>query len=172
VKIEVIHQGIGAISETDVNLAAASDAVVIGFNVSPLGKAKSVAEQEQVDMRMYSIIYDVIEDVEKALKGLLGPIREELILGRAEVREVFGVSKVGVVAGSYVTEGKLTRGAEVRLFRNGDVVHEGKVTSLKRFKDDVREVQAGYECGIGVEGYSDWEVGDTIEAYTYEEVAR
>jgi translation initiation factor IF-2 len=125
-----------------------------------------------VDIRMYSIIYDVIEDVEKALKGLLGPIREELILGRAEVREVFGVSKVGVVAGSYVTEGKLTRGAEVRLFRNGDVVHEGKVTSLKRFKDDVKEVQAGYECGIGVEGFSDWEVGDTIEAYTYEEVAR
>jgi translation initiation factor IF-2 len=172
VRIEVIHQGIGGISETDVNLAAASDAVIIGFNVSPLGKSKSVAEQEQVDIRVYSIIYDVIEDVEKALKGLLGPIREEVILGRAEVREVFSVSKVGVVAGSYVTEGRLTRGAEARLFRNSDVVHEGKVTSLKRFKDDVKEVQAGYECGVGVEGYSDWEVGDTIEVYTYEEVAR
>lgn len=172
VRIEVIHQGIGGISETDVNLAAASDAVVIGFNVSPLGKAKSVAEQEQVDIRVYTIIYEVLEDVEKALKGLLGPIKEEIILGRAEVREVFRVSKVGMVAGSYVTEGKLTRGAEARLFRNGDVVHEGKLTSLKRFKDDVREVQAGYECGIGVEGYSDWEVGDTIEVYAYEEVAR
>lgn len=172
VRIEVIHQGIGGITETDVNLAAASDAVIIGFNVSPLGKAKSVAEQEQVDIRVYSIIYEVIEDVEKALKGILGPIREEVILGKAEVREVFRVSKVGVIAGSYVTEGKMTRGAEVRLFRNGDMVFEGKVSSLKRFKDDVREVQAGYECGIGVEGYSAWEIGDTIEAYIYEEVAR
>jgi translation initiation factor IF-2 len=172
VRIEVIHQGIGGISETDVNLAAASDAVIIGFNASPLGKAKSVAEQEQVDIRVYTIIYEVLEDVEKALKGLLGPIKEEVILGRAEVREVFRVSKAGVVAGSYVTEGKLTRGAEARLFRNGDVVHEGTLTSLKRFKDDVREVQAGYECGIGIEGYSDWEVGDTIEVYAYEEVAR
>ena len=172
VRIEVIHQGIGGISETDVNLAAASDAVIIGFNVSPLGKARSVAEQEQVDIRVYSIIYEVIEDVEKALKGILGPIREEVIIGKAEVREVFRVSKVGVIAGSYVTEGKMTRGAEVRLFRNGDVVFEGKVSSLKRFKDDVREVQSGYECGIGVEGYSAWEVGDTIEAYIYEEVAR
>jgi translation initiation factor IF-2 len=172
VRIEVIHQGIGGISETDVNLAAASDAVIIGFNVSPLGKAKSVAIKEQVDIRVYTIIYEVLEDVEKALKGLLGPIRKEVILGRAEVREVFSVSKLGVVAGSYVTEGTLTRGAEARLFRNSDVVHEGKLTSLKRFKDDVREVQAGYECGIGVEGYSDWEVGDTIEVYAYEEVAR
>ena len=172
VRIEVIHHGIGGISETDVNLAAASDAVIIGFNVTPLGKAKGVAEQEQVDIRVYSIIYEVIEDVEKALKGLLGPIREEVILGRAEVREVFRVSKVGVIAGSYVTEGKMTRGTEVRLFRNGDMVYEGKVSSLKRFKDDVREVQAGYECGIGVEGYSAWEIGDTIESYTYEEVAR
>jgi translation initiation factor IF-2 len=172
VRIEVIHQGIGGISETDVNLAAASDAVIIGFNVSPLGKSKSVAEQEQVDIRVYSIIYDVIEDVEKALKGLLGPIRKEVILGRAEVREIFRVSKVGVVAGSHVTEGKLIRGAEARLFRNGNVMHEGKVTSLRRFKDDVKEVQAGYECGVGVEGYNDWELGDTIEVYTYEEVAR
>ncbi len=172
IRIEVIHQGIGGISETDVNLAAASDAVILGFNVTPLGKAKSVAEQEQVDIRVYSIIYEVIEDVEKALKGILGPIRKEVILGRAEVREVFSVSKVGVIAGSYVTEGKVTRGTEVRLFRNGDMVHEGKVSSLKRFKDDVKEVQAGYECGIGVEDYSTWEIGDTIEAYTYEEVAR
>jgi translation initiation factor IF-2 len=172
IRIEVIHQGIGGITETDVNLAAASEAVIIGFNVSPLGKAKRVAEQEQVDIRVYSIIYEVIEDVEKALKGILGPIREEVIIGRAEVREVFRVSKVGVIAGSYITEGKVTRGTEVRLFRNGDMVFEGTVSSLKRFKDDVKEVQAGYECGIGVEGYSAWEVGDTIEAYTYEEVAR
>jgi len=172
VKIGVIHQGVGGISETDVNLAAASDAVIIGFNVSPLGKARSVAEQEQVDIRVYTIIYEVIEDVDKALKGLLGPIRKEVILGKAEVREVFSVSKVGAVAGSYVTEGKLVRGSDARLFRNGDVIHEGKVSSLKRFKDDVREVQAGYECGVGLEGYNDWQVGDTIEAFMYEEVAR
>jgi len=172
VKIGIIHQGVGGISETDVNLAAASDAVVIGFNVSPLGKARSLAEQEQVDIRVYSIIYEVIEDIDKALKGLLGPIRQEVVLGKAEVRQVFGVSKVGTVAGSYVNEGRLVRGSEARLFRNGDVIHEGTISSLKRFKDDVREVQAGYECGVGLEGYNDWEVGDTIEAFTYEEVPR
>jgi translation initiation factor IF-2 len=172
VKIEVIHQGVGAISETDVNLAAASDAVIIGFNVAPLGKARRVAEQEQVDIRVYSIIYEVIEDVEKALKGLLGPIRKVVILGRAEVREVFRVSKIGVVAGSYVIEGKLARGADVRVFRNGDMVHEGRISSLKRFKDDVKEVEAGYECGVGLEAYVGWEVGDSIEAFTYEEVMR
>lgn len=172
VKVDVIHQGVGGISETDVNLAAASDAVVIGFNVIPLGKAKSLAEQEQVDIRKYSIIYDVIDDVDKAMKGLLGPVKKEVSLGRAEVRDIFRVSRVGVVAGSYVNEGKLVRGAAVRLLRDGEVVYEGRVTSLKRFKDDVREVQAGYECGVGVEGYNDWEVGDVIEAYTYEEIAR
>ncbi|MCJ7664843.1 MAG: translation initiation factor IF-2, partial [Desulfobacterales bacterium] len=172
VKVEVLHQGVGGISETDVTLAAASDAVIIGFNVAPLGKARRVAEQEQVDIRVYNIIYEVIEDVEKALKGLLGPIKKEVILGRAEVREAFRVSKIGVVAGSFVNEGKLVRGADMRLFRNGDVVLEGKISSLKRFKDDAREVQAGYECGVGVEGYDAWEAGDTIEAFTYEEVAR
>jgi translation initiation factor IF-2 len=172
VKIRVIHQGVGGISETDVNLAAASDAVIIGFNATPLGKARKVAEQEQVDIRVYAIIYEVIEDVEKALKGLLGPIRKEVILGKAEVREVFRVSKIGVVAGSFVIEGKLVRGADMRLFRNGAMVHEGKISSLKRFKDDAREVQAGYECGVGVEGYEGWEAGDTIEAFTYEEVMR
>ena len=172
VKIEVLHQGVGGISETDVTLAAASDAVIVGFNVSPLDKAKRMAEQEQVDIRVYNIIYEVIEDVEKALKGLLGPIKKEVILGRAEVREVFRVSKIGVVAGSFVNEGKMVRGADVRLFRNGDLVHEGKISSLKRFKDDAREVQAGYECGVAVEGYDAWEAGDTIEAFTYEEVAR
>jgi translation initiation factor IF-2 len=172
VRIQVIHQGVGGISETDVTLAAASDAIIVGFNVSPLGKARKVAEQEQVDIRLYTIIYEVIEDVEKALKGLLGPIKKEVILGRAEVRQIFRVSKLGTVAGSYVNEGKLIRGAEVRLFRNGDVVYEGKIASLRRFKDDVREVQAGYECGVGVEGYDAWETGDTIEAFSYEEVMR
>ena len=172
VKIVIMHEGVGGISETDVNLAAASDAIIVGFSVSPLGKARKVAEQEQVDIRVYHIIYEVIEDVERALKGLLSPIKKEVALGKAEVRNVFSVSKIGVIAGSYVVEGKLVRGAEVRLFRNGDLVHEGKVTSLKRFKDDVKEVQAGYECGVGIEGYDTWEVGDTIEAFTYEEVAR
>jgi translation initiation factor IF-2 len=168
----VIHQGVGGISETDVTLAAASDAIIVGFNVTPLGKARRVAEQEQVDIRLYTIIYEVIEDVEKALKGLLGPIKKEVILGRAEVRQVFRASKIGAVAGSFVNEGKLARGADVRLFRNGDLVHEGRISSLRRFKDDVREVQAGYECGVGVEGYDAWEPGDTIEAFTYEEVMR
>ena len=172
VKIVIIHEGVGGISETDVNLAAASDAIIVGFSVTPLGKARKVAEQEQVDIRVYDIIYEVIEDVERALKGLLGPIKKEVVLGKAEVRNVFSVSKIGVIAGSYVVEGKLARGAEVRLFRNGDLVHEGNVTSLKRFKDDAKEVQAGYECGVGVEGYDTWEVGDTIEAFTYEEVTR
>ncbi len=171
VKINVIHQGVGGISETDVNLAAASDAVVIGFNVLPLGKARSLAEQEQVDIREYTIIYEAIEDVDKAVKGLLEPVKKEVILGRAEVRELFRVSKVGTVAGSYVTDGKLVRAVAVRLYRDGEVVHEGQFSSLKRFKDDAKEVQAGYECGVGVEGYNDWEVGDVIEAYTYEEVA-
>jgi translation initiation factor IF-2 len=172
VKIEIIHEGVGGISETDVNLAAASDAVVVGFNVSTLGKARRVAEKEQVDIRIYTIIYEAIEDVEKALKGLLGPIKKEVILGRAQVRQVFRASKIGVVAGSYVTEGKLVRGSDVRLFRNGTVVHEGKVTSLRRFKDDVKEVQAGYECGVGLEEYNDWQEEDTIEAFTYEEIER
>jgi translation initiation factor IF-2 len=172
VRIQVIHQGVGGITETDVTLAAASDAIIIGFNVTPLGKARKVAEQEQVDIRLYTIIYEVIEDVEKALKGLLGPIKKEVILGRAEVRQIFSVSKIGAIAGSYVNEGKLVRGAEVRLFRNGDLVHEGRISSLRRFKDDVREVQAGYECGVGVDEYDAWEAGDTIEAFTYEEVAR
>ncbi|MBW2038658.1 MAG: translation initiation factor IF-2 [Deltaproteobacteria bacterium] len=172
VKVDVIHQGVGGVSETDVNLAAASDAVVIGFNVLPLGKVRSLAEREKVDIKIYNIIYEVTKDVERAIKGLLGPVRKEVILGRAEVRELFRVSKVGVVAGSYVTEGKLVRGATVRLLRGGEVVHEGHVTSLKRFKDDVKEVQDGYECGIGVEGYNDWQEGDVIEAYTYEEVER
>jgi len=171
VKVNIIHQGVGGISETDINLAAASDAVVIGFNVFPLGKARSLAEQEQVDIRIYSIIYEVIEDIDKAIKGLLGPIKKEIILGRAEVRDIFRVSRVGTVAGTYVTEGKLLRGAAVRLFRNEELVHEGRVSSLKRFKEDVREVLAGYECGVGVEEYADWQVGDVIEAYAHEEVA-
>ncbi len=171
IKVNVIHQGVGGISETDVNLAAASDAVVIGFNVLPVGKARTLAEKEQVDIRVYNIIYDVIEDVDRAIRGLLGPVKKEVILGRAEVRELFRIPRVGVVAGCYVTEGKLARGAAVRLFRGAEVVYEGRLSSLKRFKDDVKEVQAGYECGVGVEGYSDWEVGDIIEAYIFEEVA-
>ena len=172
VKVEVIHQGVGGISETDVNLAAASDAVIIGFNVLPVGKARGLAERERVDLRIYNIIYELIEDIEKAIKGLLGPIKTEVLLGKAEVRAVFRVSKVGVIAGSYVSEGKLNRGASVRIHRDGELVYEGRITSMKRFKDDVREVLVGYECGIGVEGYDDWQEGDIIEAYSYEEVAR
>jgi translation initiation factor IF-2 len=171
VKVNVIHDGVGGVSETDVNLAAASDAVIIGFGVSPVGKARGLAEQEKVDLRTYDIIYEMLDDVERAIKGLLEPIRKEVFLGNAEVRAVFRVSRVGAIAGSYVTEGKITRGAKVRIHRNGDVVHEGEISSLKRFKDDVKEVAVGYECGIGVHGYGDWETGDVIEVYTFEDVS-
>ncbi len=169
VKVNVIHQAVGAISENDVNLAAASGAVVIGFNVQPVGKAKSLAEQEKVDVRTYQVIYELIEDVDKALRGMLAPELEEVLLGRAEVRQLFNIPKVGVVAGCYVQEGKLLRGANVRLYRGDEIVHEGKITSLKRFKEDVKEVASGYECGVGIEGYSGWQVGDIIEAYVMEE---
>ncbi len=169
VKVNVIHQAVGAISSNDVNLAAASGAVVIGFNVQPDGKARALAEQEKVQVRTYQIIYELIEDVQKALRGMLAPEIEEVLLGRAEVRQLFNIPRVGVVAGCYVQEGKLLRGANVRLYRGDEVVHEGKITSLKRFKEDVREVASGYECGVGIEGYSEWQVGDIIEAYVMEE---
>ena len=171
VKVKVIHQGVGAISDSDVNLAIASDAVVIGFNVQPVGKAKALISERKVDVRTYKIIYELIEDVQRALKGMLAPEKKEVVLGRAEVRAVFRIPRVGAVAGCYVQEGRIVRGASVRVLRGEEVVHEGKISSLKRFKEDVKEVQAGYECGVGVEGFGDWREGDRIEAYTVEEVA-
>ncbi|MBW1645203.1 MAG: translation initiation factor IF-2 [Deltaproteobacteria bacterium] len=171
VKVDIIHQAVGGVKEADVMLASASNAIIIGFNVRPDMKAQTLAEREQVDIRMYSVIYDLIDDVKMAMEGLLQPEVREVYLGRAEVREVFNISKVGTVAGCLVADGKIPRKANVRLLRDDVVVYEGKLSSLKRFKDDVREVVAGYECGIGIEKFNDIKVGDVIEAYTTEEVA-
>ena len=170
VKVNVIHAGVGGISESDVMLASASTAVVIGFNVRPESKGAELAERERVDVRLYTVIYDVIEDIHKAMEGLLEPSFKEAALGRAEVRNTFHISKIGTIAGCYVLSGKIARSASVRLLRDSVVIHDGKLASLKRFKDDVREVTEGYECGIGFEGFNDIKVGDQIEAYVMEKV--
>jgi len=172
IKLNTIHSAVGAISESDVMLAAASNAIIIGFNVTPDQKAQNLAQVEKVEIRTYSIIYEIIEDIKKAMEGLLAPIQKEKFLGRAEVLQTFSISKVGTVAGSKVLEGKVVRGALARLMRNGKVVYEGKISSLRRFKDDVKEALQGYECGIMLEGFDDIKVNDTIEAYTIEEVAQ
>jgi translation initiation factor IF-2 len=171
VRLNVIHSAVGAVTETDVNLAAASNAIIIGFNVRPEVKAQGLAEKEGVDIRLYSIIYNAVEDVKKAMEGLLEPTLREKYLGRAEIREVFSVPKIGAVAGSYVQDGKVVRNAQVRLLRDNVVIYEGKMSSLRRFKDDVKEVATGYECGIGLENYNDLKVGDIIEAFEIEKVA-
>ncbi len=170
VKIRVLHAGVGAISKDDVNLAAAFGAIIIGFNIRPDSNAREIAEREEVDIRLYRVIYQAIEDIEKAMKGLLEPVFKENLLGHAEVRNVFRITGAGTVAGCYVTDGKLQRNASVRLLRDNVVVFEGKLSSLKRFKDDVREVAAGYECGAGLEGYNDVKERDIIECFVMEEV--
>ncbi|UTR10827.1 translation initiation factor IF-2 [Evansella sp. LMS18] len=172
VKVNIISTGVGAISETDVILASASNAVVIGFNVRPDVNAKRTADAEKVDIRLHRVIYDAIEEIEAAMKGMLDPEFEEKVIGQAEVRQTFKVSKIGMIAGSYVTDGKLTRDATVRLIRDGVVVHEGAIRDLKRFKDDVKEVAQNYECGITLENYNDVKEGDIIEAYVMEEIKR
>ena len=171
VRVNIVHQAVGGISESDINLATASKAIVIGFNVRPEPKARNLAKKEGIEIRLYSIIYDLIDDVTKALTGMLAPKREEKVLGRAEVRATFSVPKIGVVAGCYVTDGEIPRNAFVHLLRDNVVVYDGKIASLKRFKDDVKSVQAGYECGLGIENYNDIKVGDIIEAYIMEETA-
>jgi len=170
IKVNIVRGGIGAISESDILLASASDAIVIGFNVRPTPQAKSVAEKEHVDVRFYNVIYQAIDDVKNAMVGLLEPVYEEEILGKAEVRQTFRVPKVGTVAGCFVLEGVIRRNAEARLLRDNVVVYTGKIASLRRFKDDVKEVQAGYECGIGLEKFNDIKVGDVIEAFIMKEV--
>ena len=172
VQVKAIHSSVGGITESDVLLASASNAVIVGFNVRPEAKAAAVAEAEGVDIRLYTIIYDAIREVREALEGMLAPALREKGVGRAEVREIFGVRGAGVIAGSTVTDGKIQRGSAARLLRDHAVVHEGKIGSLRRFKDDVREVKHGYECGIGIEGFSDVKPGDVIEVYEIEEVAR
>ncbi|MFD0825340.1 translation initiation factor IF-2 [Neobacillus sp. M.A.Huq-85] len=172
VNIKIIHSGAGAINESDITLAAASNAIVIGFNVRPDANAKRAAEAEDVDVRLHRIIYKVIEEIEAAMKGMLDPEFEEKIIGQAEVRQTFKVSKVGTIAGSYVTDGKITRDSGIRLIRNGVVIFEGQIDALKRFKDDAKEVAQGYECGITIKNFNDVKEGDIIEAYVMEEVER
>ncbi|MGG4091264.1 translation initiation factor IF-2 [Paenibacillus lautus] len=172
VRVKILHSGAGAITESDIILAAASNAIVIGFNVRPDVQAKQTAEQEKVDIRLHRVIYNVIEEIEQAMKGMLDPEYKETVIGHAEVRSTFKVSKVGTIAGCMVTSGKITRNAEARLIRDGIVVHEGKIDSLKRFKDDAKEVAQGYECGITLVSYSDVKEGDVIEAFIMETVER
>jgi translation initiation factor IF-2 len=172
VRLSFVHRAVGGITESDVNLAAVSNATVIGFNVRPDRKARELAQLEGVDMRLYEVIYQVIEDVQAALIGMLKPEFEEVVTGEAEVREVFSVPRVGRVAGCFVRNGTITRGSKVRFLREGVVIWNGAISSLKRFKDDVREVQSGFECGIGLENYQDLKQGDVIETYEEREIAR
>ncbi len=171
VRVKIIHSGAGAINESDIILAAASNAIVIGFNVRPDNQAALTAEQEKVDIRLHRVIYNVIEEIEQAMKGMLDPIFKETVIGQAEVRSTFKVTKVGVIAGSMVIQGKIARNAEARLIRGGIVIYEGKIDSLKRYKDDAKEVAQGYECGITLD-YNDIKEGDIIEAYVMEAVER
>ncbi len=172
VKLRVIHSGVGTISESDVMLATASGAVIIGFRVRPNLNARRLAEKEKVDIRMYTIIYDAIEDIHKALEGMLSPEKKEEIMSTVDVRAVFKVPKIGNIAGCYVQDGKILRNHRVRLVRDGIQIFEGTISSLKRIKDDVREVEAGFECGIGLENFNDLKVGDTIESYRVVESKR
>jgi translation initiation factor IF-2 len=171
VKVNVIQAGVGGITESDVNLAKAGGAIIIGFHVRPAGKASQLAEQEGVDIKLYDIIYEAIDDVKKAMVGLLAPIKKEKAMGKIEIRQVFNIPKIGTVAGSFVLEGKVNRQAQVRLVRDSVQIWTGKLGSLKRFKDDVREVVGGYECGLTLEGYNDIKIGDIIEAYEIVEEA-
>ena len=172
VVVKVIHGGVGTINESDVTLASASNAIIIGFNVRPDATAKSIADREKVDMRLYRVIYQAIEDVEAAMKGMLDPIYEEQVTGHAVVRQTFKASGVGTIAGSYVLDGKITRGSKARITREGEQIFEGPLASLKRFKDDVKEVNAGYECGLVFEGFNDLKEDDMIEIYIMVEVPR
>lgn len=172
VRVKIIHTAVGSVTESDILLAAASNAIVIGFNVKVEGRATEMAEAEHVEVRTYNVIYELINDVRGAMGGLLTPIYEEVPLGKAEVRATFKVPKIGVVAGCYVTEGKVVRNSLLRVIRNNDVIHQGKVDTLKHLKDDAKEMAAGFECGIGVNGFNDFQIGDIIDVYTERRVAR
>lgn len=171
VKVKVIHSGAGAISETDINFAIASNAIVVGFNVRPEPKARILAERERIDIMLYEVIYDLVKDIRNALEGMLAPTIKEEILGRAEVRDTFHISRLGTIAGCYVTDGKMLRNSKCRLIRDGVVIFNGKINSLKRFKDDAKEVASGFECGIGIEGFNDIKNGDQIEGFELHEIA-
>jgi translation initiation factor IF-2 len=171
VRIQVIHSGVGAITETDVLLASASNAIIIGFNVRPDRSAQALAEQEKVDIRLHTIIYDLTDEIKRAMAGMLEPVFKEVYRGRSEVREIFRISKVGTVAGCLVIDGAVARSSEVRVLRDSVVVYTGKLSSLKRFKDDASEVRSGLECGMAIENFNDVKPGDVIEAFSTERVA-
>jgi translation initiation factor IF-2 len=171
-KINIVASRVGAITESDINLAIASNSIIIGFNIRPQAAITEYAKSKGIEIRLYDIIYKLQEDIEMAVKGLLDPVMTEKILGEAEVRETFKASKIGTIAGCYVTSGLVQRNASVRLIRNSIVIYTGKISSLKRFKDDVREVKAGYECGLTIENYNDIKVGDFIECFIMEEEGR
>jgi translation initiation factor IF-2 len=170
VQVNIIHKSVGAISESDVLLASASNAIIIGFQVRPSTNARKLAETEEIDIRLYSIIYDAINEVKAAMEGMLAPEFEEKIACNIEIREVFNITRVGTIAGCYVLDGKVNRNTKVRVIRDGIVIHTGSLGSLKRFKDDVKEVAAGYECGLNIEGFNDIKVGDIIEGYDMVEI--
>jgi len=172
VKVNIVHAGVGAITESDVNLALASNAVIIGFNTRADATARKLVAAHGIDLRYYNIIYEAVDEVKSALSGMLAPEKKENILGLVEIRQVFKISKVGTVAGCYVLEGLIRRGSLIRVLRDNVVVHSGELDSLKRFKDDVREVKAGFECGLSVKNFDDLKVGDQVEAYEVVEVAR
>jgi translation initiation factor IF-2 len=171
VKVRVLHSAVGGINESDVQLAVASRAIIVGFNVRGEPRALADAENLGIQIRFYRVIYELLDDVKNAMVGLLEPIREESSLGRAEVRDTFTIPKIGTIAGCYITNGLVRRNANARLLRDNRVIHEGKMSSLRRFKDDAREVQAGFECGIGLENFNDVKVGDVIEVYEFKEIA-
>jgi translation initiation factor IF-2 len=172
IQVNVIHKAVGQISESDVLLAAASNAIIVGFQVRPSLNARKLAEKEQIDVRLYSIIYDAIEEIKAAMEGMLSPEIKEEIVATVEVRDVFKITKVGTVAGCYVREGKMTRNTKIRLIRDGIVIYSGALGSLKRFKDDVKEVTNGYECGLNIVNFNDIQPGDIIEGYTEVEVKK
>src|SRR5690606_16747017 len=172
IQVNILHKGVGAITESDVLLASASDAIIVGFNVRPVGNARAVADKEEIDIRTYSIIYDAINDLKDAMEGMLSPELKEEITGTAEIREIFKVSKVGSIAGCMVTNGKIFRNSGIRLIRDGVVVHTGELASLKRFKDDVKEVSKGYDCGMQIKNFNDIKEGDIIEAFQEVEVKK
>jgi translation initiation factor IF-2 len=172
VKVKIVHAHVGGVSESDVLLAATSGGIVLGFNVRPDTTAMRIAKERHVEIKTYTIIYELLDDVKKAMSGLLKPTLKEVVNGRAEVREVFSVPSIGNIAGCHVTDGKITRADQCRLLRDGKIVYTGKFASLRRFKDDVREVASGFECGIGIENFNDIKVGDIIEAFIIEEIAK
>ncbi|MBR5516431.1 MAG: translation initiation factor IF-2 [Firmicutes bacterium] len=172
VRVKIVHTGVGTVNESDVTLAGTTGSIIIGFNVRPTTAVQALAEREKIEMRLYRVIYDIINDIEDAMKGMLDPEFKEEVLGKVEVRDTFKVPNVGVIAGAYVTEGKVVRNAEIRLVRDGIVIHEGKISSLKRFKDDAKEVSHGYECGLGIDNYNDVKIGDIIECFHMVEVER